>query len=187
MLLRYLLIPILLCLACVCSAQNDFKFESLTTENGLSENMVNVFYQDTKGYLWIGTHDGLNRYDGYEFKKFRHDPADKNSLPDNTVMDICEDGQNNLWVASNIGFCKLNTAENKFTVLIPDTIYGVSNQILSLNKNEMILKHGDKIYRVENSSGHMERIFSTDKTNKIFSGYSALYKSNEIINLNVNK
>jgi ligand-binding sensor domain-containing protein len=42
--------------------------------------MVYAIYQDSKGYLWIGTHDGLNRYDGYEFKKFRHDPANKNSL-----------------------------------------------------------------------------------------------------------
>jgi len=63
-LLRYFFIPVLLCLSCICFAQNDFKFESFTTENGLSENMVYAIYQDSKGYLWIGTHDGLNRYDG---------------------------------------------------------------------------------------------------------------------------
>ena len=189
MLLRYHLIPILLCLTCVCAAQDDFKFESFTTENGLSENMVNAFYQDSKGYLWIGTHDGLNRYDGYEFKKFRHDPSDKNSLPDNAVMDVCEDGQHNLWVASSTGFCRFNTAENKFTVLVPDTNYSVPNQVLSLDKNEMILKHGENIYRVENNSSHLERIFSTDGNNKIFSGYSGLYKSkngNVFIAKNIN-
>jgi len=54
------------------------------------------------------THDGLNRYDGYGFRKFRHDPADTNSLPDNIVGDICEDRQGNLWLATNAGVCRFD-------------------------------------------------------------------------------
>jgi ligand-binding sensor domain-containing protein len=87
----------------VCCGQDNLRFEHFTSENGLSENVVYAVFQDSKGYLWIGTHDGLNRYDGCGFKKFRHDPADSNSLPDNTIKSICEDGQGNIWLATNGG------------------------------------------------------------------------------------
>ncbi|HEX5155422.1 MAG TPA: two-component regulator propeller domain-containing protein [Parafilimonas sp.] len=186
MLFRYFFIPVLLRLSCSCFAQNDFKFESFTTESGLSENMVYAVYQDSKGYLWIGTHDGLNRYDGYNFKKFRHEPVDKNSLPDNTVMDICEDGQNNLWLAGHDGFCRFNVAENTFTNFIPDTYYAPFSQVISLDKFEMMLKHGEILYRVKNDISIKERLTCTDSTKKIFVGdigykgtFSSLYKSKE--------
>src|SRR6266705_2002689 len=91
--LRFLVISCCLLLAVknFCQGLNNFKFEHFTSENGLSENMVYTVFQDSKGYLWIGTHDGLNRYDGYSFKKFRHDPDNNNSLPGNTINSICED------------------------------------------------------------------------------------------------
>jgi signal transduction histidine kinase/ligand-binding sensor domain-containing protein len=96
------------------AAQDNFRFEHFTSENGLSENFVYTVFQDSKGFLWIGTHDGLNRYDGYRFKKFRHNPADSNSIPDNTIKSICEDGKGNIWLATNAGLCRYDPAKNVF-------------------------------------------------------------------------
>jgi ligand-binding sensor domain-containing protein len=99
----------------ICFSQPSFRFEHFTTEQGLSENFIYSIIQDSKGYLWIGTHDGLNRYDGYSFKKYRHNPADSNSLPNNTINSICEDGNGNIWIGTNGGLCRYNPTENLFT------------------------------------------------------------------------
>ena len=75
---------------CKVSAQ-QYPFASFTIEDGLSNNVVYATHQDSKGFLWIATHDGLNRYDGYEFKKFLHNPFDKKTLASNMVIDMAED------------------------------------------------------------------------------------------------
>src|SRR5258708_29704744 len=119
--LQFLLISVYLLYSLagnILYAQNDLNFEHLTTENGLSENVVYSIFQDSKGFLWIGTHDGLNRYDGYEFKKFHYNPSDSNSLPGNTIMNICEDGQGNIWLVTNGGLCRYNCANGRFSRVI---------------------------------------------------------------------
>ncbi|RPI66438.1 MAG: hypothetical protein EHM47_16670, partial [Ignavibacteriales bacterium] len=63
----------------------------LSTANGLSNNTVFDVLQDKTGFIWFATGDGLNRYDGYEFKIFRHNPDDANSLSDNTIWSFTED------------------------------------------------------------------------------------------------
>src|ERR1041384_8118417 len=67
------------------------QFEHLTIEDGLSQNAGLAIFQDSKGYLWIGSQDGLNRYDGYNFKIFKHDPDDLHSISHNSVLAIAED------------------------------------------------------------------------------------------------
>lgn len=76
------------------------RFEHLTIEDGLSQNAGLVFFQDSKGYLWIGTQDGLNRYDGYTFKIFKHDPDDPNSISHNSIITIIEDQAGYLWIGT---------------------------------------------------------------------------------------
>jgi PAS domain S-box-containing protein len=73
------------------------QFEHLTIEDGLSQNAGLVLFQDSQGYLWIGSQDGLNRYDGYTFKIFKHDPDDPGSISHNGILAITEDNQGNLW------------------------------------------------------------------------------------------
>jgi len=63
--------------------KNPIKFDCLTIEHGLSNNSVPGIVQDDKGFMWFGTYDGLNRYDGYDFKVYQHNPADPNSLSSN--------------------------------------------------------------------------------------------------------
>ena len=67
------------------------RFEHFTSENGLSQNAGLDIFQDSRGYLWIGTQDGLNRYDGYSFKIYKHDPDDPTSLSHNSILEIAED------------------------------------------------------------------------------------------------
>lgn len=96
--LRFLFI-LLIC-SMSTSGQNSIEFEHLSTVDGLSQNDVNCIYQDKQGFMWFGTHDGLNRYDGYSFKVFKPNPNDKNSISSNLIWDITEDDYGNLWVGT---------------------------------------------------------------------------------------
>lgn len=75
--------------------------EPLGQEHGLSQGMVNGMVVDHQGYLWIATKEGLNRYDGYQFKVFRHHPDDPGSIGNNIVEDLFVDDQNRLWIEHN--------------------------------------------------------------------------------------
>jgi len=69
------------------------EFEHITIEDGLSNNMVRSIIQDDKGFMWFGTFDGLNRYDGHEFRIWRHDPDDPGSLSGNPVRVLYEEAR----------------------------------------------------------------------------------------------
>ncbi|MFI5134690.1 MAG: two-component regulator propeller domain-containing protein, partial [Chitinophagales bacterium] len=81
----------------------DFHFQNITTANGLSSNEITCIYQDHDGFLWIGTHFGLNRYDGNQVQTFYHDNENPNSLSGNDIVDILEDQQNIFWIATKDG------------------------------------------------------------------------------------
>ena len=90
----------------VARAQEDtlvLPFRALTIEDGLSQGMVSSILQDRTGFMWFATKDGLNRYDGYSFRVFRHDPADSTTVRDNTIEAIYEDRSGLLWVGTNSG------------------------------------------------------------------------------------
>ncbi|MFP9114403.1 two-component regulator propeller domain-containing protein [Flavobacterium sp. RHBU_3] len=84
---------------------------------GLSNNSVLTLHQDTNGFMWIGTYDGLNRYDGYEFKVYRNRLGDESSLISNNVYSLSGDNQNNIWIGTSKGGCVLNQATEIFTPL----------------------------------------------------------------------
>lgn len=83
--------------------QPNFYFNRITTENGLSHNKVNCIISDKRGFIWLGTDDGLNRYDGHKFTIFRNDPQNSASISGNIITDILEDEQENLWIATADG------------------------------------------------------------------------------------
>jgi ligand-binding sensor domain-containing protein len=74
--------------------QSHLSFNHLGVENGLSQSAITCIFQDSKGFMWFGTQDGLNRYDGYNFKIFKNDPDDTTSLSDNFIFSIYEDESN---------------------------------------------------------------------------------------------
>ncbi|MET3979569.1 signal transduction histidine kinase/ligand-binding sensor domain-containing protein/DNA-binding response OmpR family regulator [Mucilaginibacter sp. UYP25] len=85
----------------------NLKFEHIGTGEGLSQINVAAIIQDSRGFMWIGTRDGLNRYDGYTFTTYRHDEQDPGSLSSSMVADVVEDKEGNIWVATIIGLNKL--------------------------------------------------------------------------------
>ena len=90
------------------------KFQQLSVKDGLSQNYVYSITQDTDGFVWIATQDGLNRYDGYEFKYYRHNLSSKTSIADNFIRKVFVDKQNNLWVGTQNGLSRYNRDVDSF-------------------------------------------------------------------------
>ncbi len=78
-------------------------FETLNTRQGLSRNDISCVYEDKKGFIWVGTRDGLNKFDGRVFKKFRNNPADSSSPSSNNINAIIEDREGIFWIATKDG------------------------------------------------------------------------------------
>ncbi len=114
--------------------ETDISFNHLKKKDGLSDNLIFSIFQDSKGYMWIGTSNGLNRYDGYNFKKFHHDPENSGSIGHNVITWICEDNNKNLWFATYGGGISMFIPEkNEFRnyTLEPDTKHSISSQIIN--------------------------------------------------------
>lgn len=102
--LRRLLVVALLSAPLFAFSQNQsLKFEHFGTREGLSQINVNCIIQDSRGFMWIGSRNGLNRYDGYKFTTFRADPKDITTLSNNMISDLVEDRDGNIWVATQSG------------------------------------------------------------------------------------
>lgn len=92
----------------------------MTVKDGLSQGYVHCILRDKQGFMWFSTSDGLNRYDGYEMKTFRHDPKDKYSLPDNSVGQMMEDDKGNFWLGTqNKGLFLFDRKKERFYPLAP--------------------------------------------------------------------
>ena len=113
-------IILFLLLSVISNAQQNLRFEHLGMDDGLSNDQVTAILQDRKGYLWIGTMDGLNKYDGYTFTKYRFDPTDSNSLSQNMIYTIWEDKQGFIWVGTFEGLCRFDKHTEIFTRYKPD-------------------------------------------------------------------
>lgn len=109
---RHLIAAAVVCLVTLlahveASAQEAVRFSRLSVEQGLSQSVVQSIVQDERGFIWIGTQQGLNRYDGNEFVSYFHDPADPNSLSHDWVWALHLDGRGDLWIGTNGGLNRL--------------------------------------------------------------------------------
>src|SRR4051812_29809674 len=115
--IRKLLVVVLLLLFTAAAGQK-LNFKQLSVKQGLSQANVLDIHQDKFGFIWIGTEDGLNRYDGYNFVVFK-----KNSLHDslrisnNCITGICEDNDGDLWISAREGLDFYNRKRNRFEKL----------------------------------------------------------------------
>src|SRR5688500_3184607 len=108
------LATIVLTLTLPTQAQDRYDFRHFEVENGLSNNNVLCILQDKKGFMWFGTRDGLNRFDGYAFKIFRKDPSDPKTLGNNHINCILQDANELIWVGTQNGLYKYNPVDESF-------------------------------------------------------------------------
>jgi signal transduction histidine kinase len=152
-------LPVLFFITCiVCGSQAQFRFSHFTIRNGLSQNTVNCVLHDRQGFYWFGTQDGLNRYDGYTTRVFRHDKNDSSTVSDNFILAISEDARGNLWVSTRNGFNFFDRITEKFTRIIVNP--AEKNNYHNSVRGCFIAENGDVIF--SNSYQQLIRITGSD-------------------------
>jgi ligand-binding sensor domain-containing protein len=97
------------------STPQNIKFNNISIKNGLSQSSPNCIFQDSRGIIWIGTEDGLNKYDGYSFTVFRPGQDDEYSISNSRILSLTEDDKGNLWIGTNGGgLNRYDRNENRF-------------------------------------------------------------------------
>src|SRR5688500_8732021 len=138
------------CCSAFVSAQSfDYGFKHLTTDNGLSHDLVHSIVKDKQGFMWFGTLNGLNRFDGFQFRIFRHIKNDSTSIPHNTIVDLVCDTSGYLWMSTGNGICRYDPFKQNFkTIRLPDT--SVSRVWhLNIDVHGMIhVVHGGVLYSI---------------------------------------
>lgn len=108
------------------SLDNYIHLEPVSPGQNLSQNQVNCILQDHKGFLWVGTKNGLNGFDGYQFVVYRYDPYDLTSLSDNFITALLEDRRGRMWVGTQQGLNLFDRAAGTFSRIIPDSTHPTS-------------------------------------------------------------
>ena len=90
------------------------RFQHLSVEQGLSHNEAVSITQDKYDLIWIGTSDGLNRFDGYKVEVYRHEPGNKNSLPNNLIRCVFTDSHGTVWIGTTNGLAYYDDHTNSF-------------------------------------------------------------------------
>jgi signal transduction histidine kinase/ligand-binding sensor domain-containing protein/DNA-binding response OmpR family regulator len=155
-------------------AQNSaYQFSHLDITNGLSNNRINCIYKDSKGFMWFGTSSGLNRYDGFKFKVFKHDAADPGSINDNYVIKIFEGPDNKMWVYTHGGLSVYYSDTEKFSEDISGNLvnYKVNTHKLNSIKkdddgNFWFLTKNNGLYKY-NPKNRSTLFYATSLTSKV--------------------
>ena len=123
------------------SAKN-YDIVNLTNNDGLSNSSINSIYQDSSGLLWFGTWDGLNVYNGRNFKTYKPDPGNAQSISNNIIRDIVEEQKNIQWIATDRGINRLDTRKNTFERFFTDkgnqTIFSEHSFYIARNSSNRI-------------------------------------------------
>lgn len=158
----YIYIALLILFSAISNSlksQPKLQFTHFSISDGISNGVVRKITQDSLGFLWIGTNDGLNRFDGVRFKIYQHNPNDVNSLISSSVWSMLPDG-NNLWIGTNIGIDLINLKNEQITHI---PILNNSNKTLSYSI-ESILKDQNKNILITTNKG----VYIYDKDKKAF-------------------
>ena len=139
--------------------RNSISFLSIGTEQGLPQSTVNTIFQDSQGFIWIGTYDGLSRYDGYQFVNFKNNPQDPSSISNNIVVSIIEDRDGFLWVG---------TAQNGVNRFDPNTgsfkrFIASEDDFDSLSHPQVRTIHQDSSGRIWVGTSHGLNLFLPEK------------------------
>src|SRR5437868_1163899 len=116
--MRRLILILLGVFVCFCANSQSLctkKVMKYSLKDGLSFGIINSITQDNKGFMWFATDDGLNRFDGTNFKVFKSEPNNPYSLPSNYVQNIFKDAQGDIWISSRRGIYKFDTKTERFS------------------------------------------------------------------------
>ena len=148
--------------------EESYNFRNIGVEEGLSQATVETIFQDKKGYIWFGTNDGLDRYDGYQFKHYKHDKYDENTISNNYIVDIIEDNKGYLWVATINGLNHINTDTNEIKRYYSDPDKGnLSNnnvwEIIFTSNNKLIVTTIDGVNLYDKNTDSFKRILNNNE------------------------
>ena len=143
--MNYRTLLLLITLLCVQQlfAQSKLRFDRITVDDGLSHSTVHTILQNSDGQIWIGTEDGLNIFNGYDFKIFKHQSSIANSISNNVIKSIFKDSKGTIWIGTEKGLNRFIPEKNAF-----QAYFKIENDNRSLTSN-----HIRKI--VEDKNGHI--------------------------------
>ena len=155
------------------------KFESISIDEGLSNENVTSIFQDSQGYMWIGTQDGLNRYDGQIIRQYNCNTEDTNSLSSTYINDIEEDDHGNIWIATDCGLdFIIKDTDTVVRVKDKEDKYGLGNlkitSILKSSYEKYIMWIGTEngLMRFNIKNGSIEAFYNDENdSNSLTSSY----------------
>jgi len=144
---------------------STIRFDRLSAQDGLSQNGVLTIWQDRLGFMWFGTEDGLNKYDGYDFTVYAHNPDDESTISDNLASAIYEDGDGVLWVGTKSGLDRFNRTTETFSHYQndPDDVHSLGGKWVTA-----IHEDGEGAFWVGTNEGGLDRF---DRAAGIFTHY----------------
>jgi ligand-binding sensor domain-containing protein/signal transduction histidine kinase len=135
------------------------RFQRLGVDAGLSQASIRTIAQDETGFLWFGTEDGLNRYDGYEFRVFRHEDDDPDGLPDNRIHALAAGRDGALWIGTeNGGLARFDPLTERFRTWLPSA----APDALAAQPVTALLKHRSGVLWVASGDGRLQRLADPD-------------------------
>lgn len=158
----FLLFFLLLCI--YTSYAQQYYFKHFQVEDGLSNNTAICTLQDSKGFMWFGTKDGLNRFDGYTFKIYRHNPADSTTIGNNSIWRLHEDEKGILWVGTERGLYSYDHALEKFSP-VKDAPKSEISGITSDKEGNLWFLAGFKVYRLSVTTNKLEKFDNSEELN----------------------
>jgi len=164
-------------------SQENYVYEHFSIPEGLSNPTVFSVMQDSYGFIWIGTADGLNRYDGYEFKVYKNDPADSMSLPGGgEIWAISEDADKNLWIGGQSFLVLYDRVNDNFKKVAMDFSYYVNPSpliysILCDSKNRIWVstsRHGVQLINPQNLTTKYQKLIIDGKETRMNMNFSMI-------------
>ncbi|USD36674.1 MULTISPECIES: EAL domain-containing protein [Ferrimonas] len=151
------------------SLQPVTKLQHLSMAKGLSQSVVTAITQDNQGMMWFATLDGLNRFDGNEFKVFRHEEGNPNSLSSNTIHDLVYVAkQNALYIATQTAISRYDITSQQFSTI--DIPSGLTTNHLTLYKNHIWLSNTQGLFSLNIHSGVIEQLSAGEAIKKSLPG-----------------
>lgn len=163
---KFVYLILLAFLALSTNAQRKLDFQRLSIDDGFTSSRANTIIQDRKGFIWIGTWNGLNRYDGYQCKIYRPSYHDSTTISNREVVELLEDHSGNIWIGTSSGLNCLNPSTEQLKR------FEFENRIISLYEDhENIIWIGTwnaGLYKLDPASGQIDHFLTNDIISDIY-------------------